>query len=161
MNELIALEHKKKQIGYELRQQQRNEHNRLYLSHKAMFRLMDIAVVLIIIMNFGALAITNMMVVKKTPAVVENIMEANVVQAKIHNFEVHPQANKIMILFVKQAMIWAFILFVYIYYRNRVWNEFQLGLMISCVCFYFIICGRDFFNNFGYWLGKVLFGGTI
>ena len=161
MNELIALEQKKKQIGYELRQQQRNEHNRLYSSHKAMFRLMDIAVVLMIIMNFGALTITNMMVVKKTPAVVETIMEANVVQAKLNNFEVHPQANQHMRIFVTQAMIWAFILFCYIYHRNKVWNEFQLGLMVSVVCFYFIVCGRDFFNNFGYWLGKAIFGGTI
>ena len=161
MNELITLEARKKQIGYEIRQQQRNEHNRLYSSHKAMFRLMDIAVVLMIIMNFGALTITNMMVVKKTPIVVESIMEANVVQAKLNNFEAHPQATQWMRIFVTQSMIWAFILFCYIYYRNRVWNEFQLGLMVSVVCFYFIICGRDFFNNFGYWIGKVLFGGTI
>ena len=161
MNELITLEARKKQIGYEIRQQQRNEHNRLYSSHKAMFRLMDIAVVLMILMNFGALTITNMMVVKKTPAVVETIMEANVVQAKLNNFEAHPQATQWMKIFITQSIIWAFLLFCYIYYRNRIWNEFQLGLMISAVCFYFIICGRDFFNNFGYWLGKVLFGGTI
>ena len=159
MNELIALEQKKKQIGYELRQQQRNEHNRLYSSHKAMFRLMDIAVVLMIIMNFGALTITNMIVVKKTPIVVESIMEANVVQAKLNNFEAHPQASQHMRIFITQSMIWAFLLFCYIYYRNRVWNEFQLGLMVSVVCFYFIICGRDFFNNFGYFIGKLMFGG--
>ena len=159
MNELITLESKKRQLGYEIRQQQRNEHNRLYSSHKAMFRLMDIAVVLMILMNFGALTITNMMVVKKTPAVVETIMEANVVQAKLNNFEAHPQATQWMKIFITQSMIWAGMLFVYLYYRHRIWNEFQLGLMISCVCFYFIICGRDFFNNFGYWIGKVLFGG--
>ena len=161
MNELITLESKRRQLGYEIRQQQRNEHNRLYLSHKAMFRLMDIAVVLMILMNFGALTITNMMVVKKTPAVVETIMEANVVQAKLNNFEAHPQATQWMKIFITQSIIWAFLLFCYIYYRNRIWNEFQLGLLVSCVCFYFIICGRDFFNNFGYWIGKVLFGGTI
>jgi len=39
MNELITLEAKKKQLGYELRQAQKNEHNRLYSSHKAMFRV--------------------------------------------------------------------------------------------------------------------------
>ena len=161
MNELITLEAKKRQIGYEIRQQQRNEHKRLYLSHRAMFRLMDIAVVLMVLMNFGALTLTNMMVVKKTPAVIENIREANVVQAKINNFEVHPQASQHMRIFINQAIIWAFILFCYIYYRHRIWNEFQLGLMVSIVCFYFLICGRDFFNNYGYWLGKVLFGGTL
>jgi len=161
MNELITLEAKKKQIGYELRQQQRNEHNRLYSSHKAMFRLMDIAVVLIIIMNFGAVALTNLMVVKEQPKVLTALREANVVQAKINDWEVHPEAARTMIIFVKQALIWAFILFCYIYYRNRIWTEFQLGIMILLVCFYFIICGRDFFNNFGYFIGKLMFGGTI
>jgi len=178
MNELITLEAKKKQLGYEIRQQQRNEHTRLYSSHKAMFRLMDIAVVLIILMNFGAVALTNLMVVKQTPEIVEHLREANVVQAKMNNYvehlreanvvqakmnnyEVHPEATKTMLAFVKQALIWTFILFVYIYYRSRIWNEFQLGLMLSCVCFYFIICGSDFFNDFGFFIGKLMFGGNI
>ena len=156
------LEAKKKQIGYEIRQQQRNEHNRLYLSHRAMFRLMDIAVVLMIIMNFGAVLLTNMLVVQAVPKDAELvIIEANPVHANLNNYETHPKAIPLIRAFVIQAIIWAFILFCYIYYRNRVWNEFQLGLMVSVVCFYFIICGRDFFNNFGYFIGKVMFRGTI
>lgn len=158
MNELISLEAKRKQLSYEIRQQQRNEHRRLYNEHKAMFRLMDIAVVLIVIMNFGAVALTNLMAVRKTPAIVDNLTEANVVHAKVGNYEVHPEAKREVKIFVSQALIWALILFCYMYYRNRVWNEFQLGLIVFCVCFYFIVCGRDFFNNFGYFIGKVLFG---
>lgn len=162
MNELITLEAKKKQIGYEVRQQQRNEHRRLYLSHKAMFRLMDIAVVLMIIMNFGAVLLTNILVIQAVPKDVEIvILEANPTQAKMNNMELHPNAVPLIRAFVIQSAIWALILFCYIYYRNRIWNEFQLGLMVSVVCFYFIICGRDFFNNFGYYIGKLIFGGTI
>uniref|UniRef100_A0A6H1ZHL4 Uncharacterized protein n=1 Tax=viral metagenome TaxID=1070528 RepID=A0A6H1ZHL4_9ZZZZ len=159
MNELITLEAKRKQIGYEIRQEQRREHRRLYNEHKAMFRLMDIAVVLIIIMNFGALAITNILVIRTTPDVV--IMEANPNQAKISNYELHPKAVPIITAFVIQSLIWAFILFCYIYYRNKIHTELGLAIMVSLVCFYFIICGRDFFNNFGYWIGKLMFGGTI
>jgi len=161
MNDLITLEARKKKIGCELRQAQRSEHNRLYSSHRAMFRLMDIAVVLIILMNFGAVALTNVLVVKKTPIIVESLAEANVIQAKMNNYEVHPEGLSTMKVFINQALIWAFILFCYIYYRSRIWNEFQLGLMVSVVCFYFIICGRDFFNDFGYFIGKAMFGGTI
>ena len=161
MNELITLEAEKKQIGYEIRQEQRNEHRRLYNEHKAMFRLMDIAVVLIIIMNLGAVALTNLMVVKDQPKVLEGLREANVVQAKMNDWEIHPEAAKTMKIFINQAMIWAFILFCYIYYRNRIHTELQLGIIISLVCFYFIICGSDFFNNFGYFIGKVVFGGTL
>jgi len=162
MNELILLKAKQKQLGYEIRQEQRNEHNRLYSSHKAMFRLMDIAVVLIIIMNFGAVLLTNMLVVQAVPKDVEIVItEANPTQGKLNNYEMHPNALPLIRAFVIQAMIWAFILFCYIYYRNRIWTEFQLGLMLSCVCFYFIICGRDFFNNFGYFIGKLMFRGNI
>jgi len=152
MNELILLKAKQKQLGYEIRQEQRNEHNRLYSSHRAMFRLMDIAVVLIILMNFGAVLLTNMLVIQKTPDVV--IMEANPSQAKMNQMELHPKAIPLIRAFVIQATIWAFMLFAYIYYR-------KLGVMISVVCFYFIICGRDFFNNFGYFIGKLMFGGNI
>jgi len=159
MNELIKLESRKKNIGYEIRQAQRSEHNRLYSSHKAMFRLMDIAVVLLILMNFGAVALTNALVVKKYPKLVEILSEANVVQAKMNDYEVHPNAMPLLKAFIRQAMIWAFILFSYIYYRSRIWTELQLGVMVSIVCFYFIICGRDFFNDFGYYIGKLMFGG--
>ena len=161
MNELITLEAKKKQLGYEIRQERRREHRRLYNEHKAMFRLMDIAVVLLIVMNFGAVGLTNLMVVRKEPAVVENLTEANVIQAEMHDYQIHPEAAKTMRIFVYQALIWALILFAYIYYRNRIWNEFQLGIVISLVCFYFIICGKDLFNNFGYFIGELMFGGTI
>ena len=159
MNELIALEAKRKQIRYELRQQQRNEHKRLYSSHKAMFRLMDIAVVLIIIMNFGAVALTNMLIVKNAPEII--IVEANPTQAKLNNYEMHPNALQLIRAFVIQSLIWSGMLFVYVYYRNKVWNEYQLGLMVASICFYFILCGGDFFNNFGYFIGKLMFGGTI
>ena len=159
MNELITLEAKKKQIGYEIRQEQRKEHRRLYREHKAMFRLMDIAIVLIILMNFGAVALTNLMVVKEQPKVLEGLREANVVQAKMNDWEVHLEATRTMKIFINQAIIWAFILFCYIYYRSRIYTELQLGIIISLVCFYFIICGRDFFNNFGYFIGRLMFGG--
>jgi len=162
MNELILLESKKKQLGYELRQARRNEHNRLYSSHKAMFRLMDIAVVLLILMNFGAVLLTNILVIQKVPKDVEIVItEANPTQAKLNNYELHPEAIPLIRAFVIQASLWALILFVYIYYRMRVWTEFQLGILLSIICFYFIICGRDFFNNFGYFIGKAIFRGTI
>ena len=159
MNELITLEAKRKQIGYEIRQEQRNEHRRLYNEHRAMFRLMDIAVVLLITMNFGAVGLTNMMAVRQEPTIVENLTEANIIQAELHDYELNPEAKRTMTIFVSQALIWAVLLFAYIYFRNRIYNEFQLGLMVFSVGFYFIVCGRDFFNNFGYFIGKVLFGG--
>jgi len=162
MNELITLEAKRKQIGYEIRQQQKKEHNRLYSSHKAMFRLMDIAVVLLILMNFGAVLLTNILVIQKVPKDVEIVItEANPTQAKLNNYELHPEAIPLIRAFVIQASLWALILFCYIYYRMRVWTEFQLGILLSIICFYFIICGRDFFNNFGYFIGKAIFRGTI
>jgi len=116
MNELITLEAKKKQLGYEIRQAQKNEHNRLYSSHKAMFRLMDIAVVLLILMNFGAILLTNILVIQKVPKDVEIVIaEANPAQAKLNNYELHPKAIPLIRAFVIQALIWALILFCYIY----------------------------------------------
>ena len=158
MNELITLEARRKQLGYEIRQEQRKEHRRLYEGHKAMFRLMDIAVVLLILMNFGAVGLTNLMAVRKEPAIVENLTEANAVHAELHDYELNPEAKRTMTIFVSQALIWTVLLFAYIFFRNRIYNEFQLGLMVSVVCFYFIICGRDFFNNFGYFIGRLMFG---
>ena len=162
MNELILLKAKQKQLVYEIRQEQRKEHRRLYNEHRAMFRLMDIAVVLLIIMNFGAVLLTNILIIHEAPDDVEIVMvEANPTQAKINKYELHPNAIPLLRAFVIQAAIWSLVLFAYIYYRNKIHTEFQLGVMILLVCFYFIICGRDFFNNFGYFIGKVVFGGTI
>jgi len=159
MNELITLESKRKQIGYEIRQQQRNEHNRLYSSHKAMFRLMDIAVVLIIIMSFGATFLTTLLLVEKSPEHI--IVESNPVIAERGNYELSIDSTNEMRLFIILALIWSGILFVYLYFRSRIYKEWQLYLMLFCVSYYFMSCGNDFFNNFGYFIGKAIFRGTI
>ena len=159
MNELITLESKKKQIGYEIRQEQRNEHRRLYKEYRAMFRLMDIAVVLMILLSFGASFLTTMLAVEKKPEMI--IVEANQVIAERGNYELSVDSTNQMRIFIILALVWSAILFVYVFFRMRIYKEWQLYLMLFCVLYYFIGCGSDFFNNFGYFVGKVLFGGTI
>lgn len=157
MNELITLEAKKKQIGYEIRQEQRKEHRRLYAEHKAMFRLMDIAIVLLILMSFGASFLTTMLAVEKKPEMI--IVEANPVIAEQGNYELSMDSTNQMKMFIVLALVWSSILFVYVFSRMRIYKEWQLYLMLFCVLYYFIGCGRDFFNNFGFFIGKLMFGG--
>jgi len=147
--------YRKKQLGYEIRRQQGREHEDILRRHTIVFRLMDIMVVLLILMNFGAVALTNVLLIKQQPDTV--LSEANPIQAKAHGYEQHPQYSTLIKALLYQSFLWSIMLFFYIYYRRRVYTEKQMWVMLFYVSFYFSVCGADFFNDFGYWLGRLMF----
>jgi len=118
------------------------------------FRLMDILIVMMLLSNLGAVFLTNAMVTKATPDVV--IMEVNPVMANAHNWEEHPESNTLYLAFIKQALFYALMLTSYVMFRQNIFTERMLwlgfGFIASC-CFISLL---DFFNDFGFWIGKLL-----
>lgn len=152
------LEHyiyRKKQLDYEIKRQQSREHGELLKRQAIVFKLMDTMVLLLVFMNFGAVALTNVLLIKQQPDAV--LSEANTIQAEAHGYEKHPQASSLIKTLVYQAFLWAILLFCYIYYRRRVYTEKQMWFMLGFVSFYFMLCGIDFFNNYGFCVGRMLF----
>ena len=113
---------------------------------------------MVILFNFGAVCITNVLVVKDQPEVMHSLAEANPIHAKANNLKVHPQYVEVMSALARQAVLWFILIFIYLYYRKIIYSDIQLVLFGTIVLYYFVLTGWDFFNDFGYLLGGWIFG---
>ena len=129
-------------------------HKEFMRDHKKTILLLDILVVFIILFNFGALFITNVVAVKEVPANVEiEVYEVNPIAAKANDYEVHPESKKIISGMLFSILIWFIILFGYVYLRLTLQSITHLVLLAVIVLFGVSLTGMDFFNNLGYLMG--------
>ena len=155
-----------------------NTHKQFYKEHRHVFILMDILMVLSILMNFGALVLTNIMVMEKNYDIAEQTntkiiyTEISEPTAKLHNLKTIAdydmpeeelkvrESNRIRILtsIVKQALIWSIMLFLYIYLRVTARNYFTLGCLILGTSLYFCFLGYDFFHDLGLFISSIMYG---
>lgn len=135
------------------RVQRKVAHKEFVKKHKRLFLAMDIFVILMVLVNFGAVVITNALVVKATPDV--QFMEANPVQAELNDYEEHPEGRAIMNMLVLQSLMWALILTGYLYLRLNLYTVKDLWSTIFILVFYVYIINYDFFNDLGLLIGKM------
>jgi hypothetical protein len=166
MKEYYDLQAKKQKADYDIKQHRQKLHKKFVEHNKTLFLCLDIIIGLIILMNFGALAITNSIVVHKNVIDVEaglteptQYNEVNPTVANQNNYEIHPEATSLLKAFLIRIFYWAALLGIYIYYRRNVFTEEGLFILLVVAGFYFIALGSDFFNNVGYWLGEIIFRG--
>jgi len=122
--------------------------------------------IVIILMNFGAVAITNALVMKQNSIEVAAgisepivLKEVNPAQSKMNNYELHPESNTLIAALLKQSLLWAILLSFFIYHRRTVYTDEVLFMMLFISIAYFILLGWDFFNDFGFFIGKTIFFG--
>ena len=156
MNKYYALLSKKKSVTNEIFQEKRRLHRKFVEINSTAVKVLDIALVLMICLNFGAVVITNMMVVKDKPQIV--FQEANPIQGKVNNYEVASDAVQFMKALVFQIFLWSFIVACYMYYRRNIFTENGLYVMYWIAIYYVLMITFDFMNDFGYLLGKMAFG---
>ena len=140
---LETLKKDKKVYKLKLRNQTKATHNVFVQKNKTWIRVLDIVMIIAIILNFGAVIITNMLVVRDKPDV--EFHEANEVQAEMNDYKAHDDGGALMRSLLLQVVLWVIIISVFI--SNR----------IMVVYFSFMIT-LDFVNDFGYLLGKMIWG---
>jgi len=118
-----------------------------------LLKILDIMVILLIIFNFGALLLTNIMV--SSTSELKCFHEVNPVTAKINNFKQAPKEESIAFLklFVTHGFLWAILIGSYLYIRTNYCNNKILYLLTIVLTFLFFIWGWDFFNNLGNFIG--------
>ncbi len=179
MEEIIKIKTKQLILKEKLKKEKKILHKTFFEENKKLFYFIDFIVVLCVVMNFGALTTTNYMTYKEA-AIDEDkeivIYEANPTMAERSNFKTvddmaqelklsteelnaeKKQINMMWIILYQTAFFWAVLIFAYIFNRIRIYNHFQMGILIFVVAFYFSLLGYDFFHDLGFYLGKVLFG---
>lgn len=124
-------------------------------------KFLDILVILLIVFNIGALVTTHILVVKKEPQ--SKFGEANLAAAEA--FDLQPlekkQANKIYNMIIFKGLLYGFIVGTYYFLRTNYlitksnYNFYTMILFVFLIGFVYMY---DFFNNFGYLLGVILYG---
>ena len=139
-----------------------NKHKKLLKEHKGLLRFCDIMTALVILFNVGAMVITNMMVVKVEPTV--EFTETNPVAVEIHNYKpsepnFFKAITNFLLGFVKQAVLYGVLVCGYLLLRSTLTEKSDLKHLIGLIVIWLAFIGLDFFSNFGYLLGKIIYGG--
>ena len=154
MKELYNLYAEQYHIDDCIKLEKKKLHTEFMQDHKGMIRMLDIMMILIIVMNFGALFLTNMMVAKVAGDGLE-FKEANPVTSELHGYEPAPweDAIPVMKLLFSRAIIWTVMFGSYWFFRKRIIDRDGAFMMVCMMGFYFILLGLDFFNNLGFFIG--------
>lgn len=172
LNEII----KKERVN--LSERRTEDKKQFRKNHKRWFLLLDIAIISIILMNMGALLLTNALVMKVTPDIIVEklnpitneveefiipgseapiLREANPVVAQRESFIQHPEAWRIMYMFFFFGLVWSSMTWVYVMYRNNIKTNEKLNYLTLYVIFYGFLFSMDFINDLGFWIGKMIF----
>jgi len=124
--------------------------------HKAWFRTLDIIGIILILLNFGALFMTGVLVIKNEPD--KGFSEANPAQCAWNGWSCHTDYKDVIIPILKQMVFWTILVFLYIYTRNNTFNITGMWILTGLMTFYAIALTTDFINDLGLYIGKILFG---
>jgi hypothetical protein len=110
---------------------------------------LDILFIMAILMNFGAVFLTNALVVKNTGSEII-FKEANPMQSEIYEKEENVDYFK---FFIIHSLKISLLIMFYIKSRINIYNIRSIYYLIFLVITTFTILGLDFFNNAGYYYG--------
>lgn len=144
---------KKAYLNKKIKEEKRILHKQLKEEHRSIFLICDILVVLMILLHFSALFITNYMVVKEHPEA--TFYETNPTTAGVGDYELHPESSSLYSLFILIAISWIIIILTYLHLRYTSYTFSNLKLMLVMVIVLFIFYLSDFINDFGYLVGRL------
>ena len=123
-------------------------------SYREKLWILDIFFILTILFNVGALVITNILVIKNAPE--SKFVEDNKAASERFGFE---YGNEVRFSgYILHCLCWAILIFIYVLRRANVHNALTYWWLTFWIIFMVTFTAFDFFNNFGYWLGKVFYG---
>jgi len=123
-------------------------------SYREKLWILDIFFILTILFNVGALVITNILVIKNAPE--SKFVEDNKAASERFGFEYGSEVR--FSGYILHCLCWVILIFIYVLRRANVHNALTYWWLTFWIIFMVTFTAFDFFNNFGYWLGKVFYG---
>ena len=160
MNNLEYLKYKEKSIKEDISKEKHRLHNSFFKKYRKTFLILDIIVLLAFICNLGAVLTTNALVVKETTEQGEEVVfnEVNPIQAEVNDYVVHPESKSLVVGVIFQGLIWLIIITIYWQLRRVASTYKELTGLIIIVSFWFMLLSWDFISDFGFLIGKVIWG---
>lgn len=120
---------------------------------KTKFKILDYIVLFVILMNIGAICLTNALVIKAKPTA--PLYEANPVNCDKFNCVASKWLGIIIVL--KEIALRGFLVYMYVSYRNAIYSNRQYYLLLGIVLAIGTSLTIDFSNDLGFWIGKAFF----
>ena len=156
LKELETINVNKKMHKLMVREHTKRTHKAFVDENKAWIRVLDITMVIVVLLNFGAVFMTNMLVVRANPEI--KLHEANTAQAEMNDYEPHKQGGALMKSILIQTALWVIILSVFVSNRIMLISYPQLTVMTITVIYFAFLLTLDFVNDFGYLIGVMIWG---
>jgi len=98
MNKYYELIANRQKADENIKQEKERLHKQFFRLHRQQFKPLDIAVVIIFLLNFSAAFLTTMLVEKEAADTGEPMTyyEANPVAAEMHDYVVHPESESLV-----------------------------------------------------------------
>jgi len=154
--ETMAYKAYKRNKKNELRQLRYDASREFRSKNKTWFRTLDIIGIILIFLNFGALFMTGMLVVRADPD--KGFAEVNPTQCQWNGWSCHEDASKLFWPIIRQFTVWALLIGLYIYSRNTTFNITGMWILTAMMIFYTVVIGADFINDLGLYIGKIIWG---
>jgi ABC-type multidrug transport system permease subunit len=157
-NYIKIIEHQK-----EIKKHSKEINRQLRTEYKRAFKIFGWVVVLTIILNLGALLMTNALVIKAQPD--KTFTEVNPVTAETHELEpatsTYPKyiVFGTLLAFLTTTIAYAAIIGLYFNTKFRSFSRKQVRYNLAALLFISAAISLDFVNDFGYLIGKLIWGG--
>lgn len=127
-------------------------------NHRGWILSLDMLMIACILFNIGALVITNMLVVKEVPDI--EFVEMNPVAGEVQGFKTAPTnvAIVFLVMVVKQCIAWSVLIGCYVYLRQTNKTSREFWYLTFFMIFITFFLGYDFFNDFGFLIGNLIWG---
>lgn len=127
-----------------------------YKKHTLWFHTLDYIGMALIVLNIVALLITGILVVKDEPT--KTFVEANPTQCEWNGWSCHEDAKAIFIPLIRQFIIWAVLIALYMFVRSHTINSLNMWILTAIIIFYAVTISWDTTNDLGLYIGKLLYG---
>lgn len=151
----LELKKKKRDLKVALNEKESQLAKLYRLENPSIIKTIDWIIIIAIVFNMGAMLLTNIMVTKDFEDI--KFVEANPVQCKLSGFWCMGKAIDGFVLIFKQLIIYGTMVYAYSMFRNKIKNDLEAGTLRASLLFLVVSVSFDFINNFGYWLGVLIF----
>lgn len=144
------------QLDALLKIEKKKKHRELLKDKRRYVMFLDIILIVAICLNFTTVFMTNFLVVKETPPAELVLVETNPITAEVGGYVPAENGSKLMLQVYINVLAYVMVFVLYNYYRQTMYNLGQLVFLSSLVFFFSFMLTQVFFNDFGYFVGRLL-----
>lgn len=162
MDNYLSLKYTLQKVKVRISNAEHQLHVLLVREHWWWFFTLHALMFLALLFNLGALVLSNAIIMKDSAEAGETIqfLEANPFSPQT-GFQTAGMIIGLLTLgmLLRQAVLWVVMLLGYVYVCKNIHSQLGLWMLTAMVLWFVITLGFDFFHDFGFVLGKIIWGG--